>query len=42
MTPLVRKSPPLWEGEPTDEELGWADIPVNLYGEVEDDAAPED
>jgi hypothetical protein len=40
MTPFVRLPPPLWEGEPCDEELGWADddsVPINIYGETEEE-----
>jgi hypothetical protein len=40
MTPFVRL-PPVWEDEPTDEELGWADddsVPINIYGETEEEA----
>jgi len=36
--PFIRHQPPLWEEEPTDEELGWdGDIPVNYFGETSDE-----
>lgn len=39
-SPIVKQQPPLWEEEPTDEELGWADgddVPINIYGETEEE-----
>lgn len=39
-TPFLRQQPPLWEEEPTDEELGWADddsVPINIFGETDEE-----
>jgi hypothetical protein len=44
MTPFVRLPQPLWEEEPADEELGWADddsVPINIFGEVDDESAED-
>lgn len=44
-SPIVKQQPLFWEEEPTDEELGWADddsVPVNFWGEVDEDAQTED
>jgi hypothetical protein len=46
VSPFVKRlgwdnnSKPLFDPEPTDEELGWADddsVPINIYGETEEE-----